>query len=133
MQKVEGQETEIKGFEAEVAKITQEVQALAKEIEDRANAAQSQLAELDAAIAKAEEIIPEDQREQYVRNIKGRADDAMAQVDDGACHGCFVAVTPQMVNELINGTHLVFCKTCGRILYLAEQPTHNLRKATSRA
>ncbi len=133
MQKVEGQETEIKAFEADTTKLAQEVEALAKDIADRASAAVTQLAELDSAIAQAEEIIPENQREQYVRNIKGRADDAMAQVDDGACHGCFVAVTPQMVNELINGNHLVFCKTCGRILYLAEQPVQNLRKVANRA
>ena len=57
----------------------------------------------------------------------------MAQVEDGACHGCYVAITPQMHNELINGHALVFCKTCGRILYLAEQPERNLKRTSKRA
>ena len=52
----------------------------------------------------------------------------MAPVEDGACHGCYVGVTAQMVNELMNGNTLVFCKTCGRILYLAEQPESKTRR-----
>jgi predicted nucleic acid-binding Zn-ribbon protein len=52
----------------------------------------------------------------------------MAPVEDGSCHGCYVGVTHQMINELMNANTLVFCKTCGRILYLAEQPQHNTRR-----
>ena len=32
------------------------------------------------------------------------------------------------MNELINGDHLSFCKTCGRILYLAEEDHPNTRR-----
>ena len=53
----------------------------------------------------------------------------MSEVDNGACTGCFVSTTAQMMNELINGGHLVFCKTCGRILYLPEQETSTTRRA----
>ena len=67
-----------------------------------------------------DENIPADQREQYLRNVKGRGADAMAFVEGGACSGCFVSVTTQMMNELINSHSLVFCKSCGRILYLPE-------------
>ena len=36
-----------------------------------------------------------------------------------------------MINELINGDRLIFCKTCGRILYLAEEDIPNTRRTAS--
>src|SRR5579864_7618847 len=83
----------------------------------------AQLREFEVAIAEAESIIPIDQRDQYRRNVKQRGADAFASVDieNTACSGCYVSVTPQTINELINCTKLNFCKTCGRILYLDEE------------
>jgi predicted nucleic acid-binding Zn-ribbon protein len=132
MQKVETQDAALKVAEGDVSRLAADVDAMAREIAECAAAGEGQLAEIDSAIVQAEEIIPVDQREQYRRNVKGRADDAMAPVEDGACHGCYVAVTHQMMNELINGQQLVFCNTCGRILYLAEQPERNLRRVANK-
>jgi predicted nucleic acid-binding Zn-ribbon protein len=36
------------------------------------------------------------------------------------------------MNELINAEKLVFCMTCGRILYLAEEDHPNTRRAESK-
>ena len=47
----------------------------------------------------------------------------------GACSGCYVSVTAQTMNELINAQHLSFCKTCGRILYLAEEDVPTTRRS----
>lgn len=127
LQAMEAQEQEARGIaeaEAEVKNLEAEVAALKTDLETRTAAQRAQLDELEAAIGAAEEVIPPDQRDQYRRLLKQRGADAMAPVEDGACHGCFVAVTPQMINELMNAGMLVFCKTCGRILYLAE-PTEN--------
>jgi len=121
MGKVEDQTAAIAAATAEMKAVEADVAKLGGEIEARTLQHKAQLDEIEAAIRDAEAIIPEDQREQYRRNIKQRAADAMATVEGGACTGCFVSVTPQMVNELINGGKLIFCKTCGRILYLAEE------------
>lgn len=130
MSKVETQESELKATDAEIAKHASEVDALARDIEEKAQAARTQLEEIDQAVSAAEEIIPAEVRDQYRRVIKQRGADAMAQVEDGSCHGCFVSVTSQMVNELINAETLVFCKTCGRVLYLAEENRPNLKRVT---
>jgi predicted nucleic acid-binding Zn-ribbon protein len=130
MSKVETQESELKATDAEIAKHASEVDALARDIEEKAQAARTQLEEIDQAVSAAEEIIPAEVRDQYRRVIKQRGADAMAQVEDGSCHGCFVSVTSQMVNELINAETLVFCKTCGRVLYLAEENQPNLKRVT---
>ncbi len=121
MSKVEDQTAAIAAASAEMKAVEADVARLGSEIEAKTLQQKAQLDELEEAIKGAEAIIPEDQRDQYRRNIKQRAADAMATVEGGACTGCFVSVTPQMVNELINGGSLIFCKTCGRILYLAEE------------
>jgi uncharacterized protein len=115
-------------LEAEVKSIEVEVANLKAEIEAKTASQTAQLAEIEAAIIGAEEIIPPDQREQYRRNVKQRASDAMAPVESNSCTGCYVNVTTQMINEMINGGHLVFCNTCGRILYLAEEERTFQRK-----
>ncbi len=128
MSKGETQEAELKAMDAEVAKLRGEVTTLATEVETKAGEYQNQLAELDAAIVAAEQIIPDDIRDQYRRVIKQRGADAMAPVEDGACHGCYVSVTSQIMNELINAHSLVFCMICGRILYLADEMQNRLKR-----
>ena len=103
-------------------------------IESQAAGQRAQLDELETALVEAESVIPEDVRERYRRTVKQHGADAMAAVDYdrksqlGACSGCFVSVTTQALNELINGNHLSFCKTCGRILYLPEEEQANTRR-----
>ncbi len=106
--------------ELELKKVTEEVAGLAKQIEAHADAQKAQLAELETAIVEAESVIDEDQRDRYRRTVKQRGADALAAVEGGACSGCYVSVTHQMINELINGHSLQFCQTCGRMLYLPD-------------
>lgn len=116
-------------LEAEVKALDAEVKALRSDLEAKAGPQRDQLRELEEALAAAEAIIPEDRRDQYRRIVKQRGADALAPVENSACTGCFVAVTAQMINDLINAQALVFCKSCGRILYLAEEDQPNTRRA----
>ncbi len=117
---VEAKEAEFKTQDGEMKKLEADLAALTADFEAKAAGHQAQLQELEAGIAEAETIIPEDQRDQYRRVIKSRGADAMATVEGHACTGCFVTVTAQMMNELINAADIVFCKSCGRVLYLHE-------------
>ena len=120
MTKADDQALVVAAQEAEVLKLEGEVKALAADIAAKAEGQKAQLQELEVALVEAEAFIAEDQREQYRRNVKQRGADAMAPLEHNACTGCFVSVTTQMLNELINGGKIIFCKTCGRILYLEE-------------
>ncbi|HWE38134.1 MAG TPA: C4-type zinc ribbon domain-containing protein [Isosphaeraceae bacterium] len=117
-------------LEAEVKALDAEVATLRADLEAQAAGQQAQLQELEAAITAAEAIIPEDRRDQYRRLIRQRGSDALAAVDNGACTGCYVSVTAQMINELINVESLVYCKTCGRILYLADEDRPATRRSS---
>ena len=126
--KLAAEEAEVKAFAAELATLKAKVDA-------EAEGQKQQLNELETALVEAEEIIPPDVRDRYRRTVKQHGADAMAPVDFdkktqlGACSGCYVSVTTQAVNELINGHHMSFCKTCGRILYLPEEEIHNTRRS----
>lgn len=124
------QEAEVKALEAEVA-------AASADWEAKVGPMRQQLAELESAINAAEGLIPADQREQYRRVVKQRGAEAMAHVEitdtkkreEGACSGCFVTITSQMMNELRLSESLVFCKSCGCVLYLAEEDVNHLHRA----
>ncbi len=45
--------------------------------------------------------------------------------------GCFTSLTPQMINDLINGEGLSFCLSCGRLLYLTEPEIANTRRSSA--
>lgn len=132
MSRIEAQEAALKAQEAEVATLAAEVDALKADLDSKAEAQAAQLKELEAAIVESEAIIPADQRDRYRRTLKQHGADALAPVEGGACTGCFVSVTPQMMNELINREHLAFCMTCGRILYLEEDHHPSAPRRASR-
>lgn len=130
MLRVDERAAAVTAIEAEVKKAAADVEEIGGRIQAQASEAETQLRELETAIAEAEAVIPIEQRDQYRRNLKQRGAEAFASVDlqNKACSGCFVSVTPQMVNELINCTSLIFCKTCGRILYLEEEDLKATRR-----
>jgi predicted nucleic acid-binding Zn-ribbon protein len=128
---IEAQGIALAKLETEVKSFAQEVLAIQTEIESQSSAHKSQLQELETAIVEAEGSIPEQERERYSRTVRQFGADALAACENGACLGCFTAVTTQMLNHLINGDQLTFCKSCGRLLYLEEQ-TETTSKRTSR-
>ncbi len=134
MEKLDEQARKVTTDEAEVRTFAAEVAAMKTLIESQADGQRRQLGELETALVDAEAVIPEDVRDRYRRTVKQHGAEAMAALDYdrknqiGACSGCYVAVTTQDLNELINGNHLSFCKTCGRLLYLPEEDGANTRR-----
>jgi predicted nucleic acid-binding Zn-ribbon protein len=77
-----------------------------------------QVAELTARRpALVERTDPADLNE-YDRLRKKRAGRAVAAVKNGTCQGCGVGASQRKVQEARAGAVLVYCGTCGRILYV---------------
>ncbi len=126
---VEAQAGDLAKLEGEVKAFAAEVAALTQQIEAQAGEQKAQLASLETAIVEAESVIPEDDRDRYKRTVKQKGADALAHVDSGACSNCYVSITHQTINELINNNGMIFCMTCGCILYLAEEDYPNTRRS----
>lgn len=134
MVKLDEQVARLAAEEAEVKRFAEEVAAYQVTVDSQAAGQQAQLLELETAIVDAEGVIPEDSRDRFRRTVKQHGADAMAPVEYdrksqlGACAGCYSTLTTQMMNELINGGSLTFCKACGRVLYLPEEEHANTRR-----
>jgi uncharacterized protein len=128
LEEVETKTADVARLEADVKKYGSEVAALQQQIEQQAGDHKTQLGELEAAITQAETAIPDNHRDHYRRIVARYGADALAACEDGFCHGCYTSVTPQMMNELINGASLTFCLSCGRLLYLAEPEVATTRR-----
>jgi uncharacterized protein len=72
---------------------------------------------LEGELAEAERALPADLRSDYERVVRSRGADSLAVSDDGVCSGCGQQITLNMQNEL-RLARLIFCRSCGRILYL---------------
>jgi uncharacterized protein len=82
---------------------------------------QQQQAEAQAKLKEVEASVPKDVRPSLERMVRGKGVEAFAAVESRGCASCRTEIIAQQYNELLMGAFVV-CKSCGRILYLPEQP-----------
>ena len=80
---------------------------------------QADLARVQAELHQTEATLPDDIRETYNRIVRQKGEDALAMVENQFCGGCNQQIQLNMLNKVMLGQP-VFCKTCGRLLYLPE-------------
>ena len=56
--------------------------------------------------------------ERYNLIFENKHDYAIVTIEHGACGGCHMAITPQIMNEVKRAHDLVLCENCARILCL---------------
>jgi predicted nucleic acid-binding Zn-ribbon protein len=78
-------------------------------------------------LRRAESALPAEFKADYERIVRARGEDALAPVDGETCGGCFTILTPQTMNELYM-SKIVFCKSCGCLLYLPEDRSVGARQ-----
>lgn len=74
---------------------------------------------LEVELHESEKELPGEFREVYRRVTRAKGSDAMAPMLGEFCGGCNQHVPLNMFNELFLGRP-IFCKSCGRLLYLPE-------------
>lgn len=113
------------------SEIIKEKQLLAEE-EKKTNAEKQKLNERGKEIEdKLSQL--QAQREQVVKQINGKILSryeriltnrdylAIANVKDNACQGCFMQVSPQVINLIKMYNNLVICEVCQRILFIEDE------------
>ncbi|HRZ86708.1 MAG TPA: C4-type zinc ribbon domain-containing protein [bacterium] len=58
-----------------------------------------------------------DAYERYTLLFENKDDAAVVPILHGACNGCLMQLTAQVINEVKRSTELVICENCARILY----------------
>jgi uncharacterized protein len=79
------------------------------------------LDEVIKEIREAEGELPAAARPQYDRLTQAMGADALSPVVGRSCRACMTGITAQEYNDLLVDA-CVFCKACGRLLYLPEPP-----------
>jgi predicted nucleic acid-binding Zn-ribbon protein len=119
LDKLEQQQTMLAQLESEVVKSKQDLQKTRQRVDGERDGLQAELERVTAELSRVESSLPADFKRDYERMTKARGQDALAEVEGETCGGCYTMLTPQTMNELYLSKP-VFCKSCGRLLYLPE-------------
>lgn len=119
LDKVDQAQVSLGRIDQEIAAAQADRERVAKDFLQVEADLKSQAAELESAIRETETTLPGDIGEKYKRLIQAHGPDALSAVEGRACSACYVGLTSQNIVELRSG-RMVFCKSCGRLLYLHE-------------
>lgn len=117
--KIDERRIQLTTLEQEVEKARKDTKQFEQSVGDEGERLTADIAMIKQSLTEAENMLSGDAAEAYNRLVLARGADAMAAVYDDTCDGCFTAITPQMNTELLMHK-LVFCKSCGRLLYLGK-------------
>lgn len=112
-------EKTVENAQGAVKEAEQTLTELRKKVETERAGLTSDLNKVEAELKQAEVALPADVKQDYDRVVKAHGEDALAPLDGDVCGGCFQKVNLQMIN-LLQLSNMVFCKTCGRLLYIPE-------------
>lgn len=119
MDKIDSAESDVQEWVRKKETAYESARQSAQEFEVIRDSLDEEIEECNAAIVDAEHIIPENVKVQFQRLVRSHGAGALAVVAGKYCSSCNVLISPQLRVELNSG-RLVFCKSCGRLLYLDE-------------
>jgi predicted nucleic acid-binding Zn-ribbon protein len=139
MREMDALQKQITAFETQIVESMEQGEGVEKELEDRAEEIATLDSKRDAALAefdsqlKAEKAefdtetahratafatLPDRLAGVYNRLAQRSRDGiAVAEVVNGACSACHMSLRPQVMLEVKQGTDIITCESCARILY----------------
>lgn len=117
MSESEPLEANVKKAEEALAKEKKQVEAEKASARERTAADRKQLEELTGERNGLVSGLKPQVYSAYERIRQKRGGRAVAEVVDGRCSACQIALRPQFFQDLRKGEQLMFCESCGRILF----------------
>ena len=115
---VDERTAKIPDLEAALTKAKADFAVYEKEAAERVARLMDEVATATQALAAEEANVPAAARGQYDRLVKAHGADALAAVEGQTCTHCRTRITAQQLSDLQRGTEIMFCRSCGRIVYL---------------
>lgn len=119
MEKIDETAAGVAPAEERLAKGRADLAVAQKQVADQHDSLMQDVSRIEAELVETEKALPGDFREAYLRIVRSKGSEALAQVDGGICQGCYQQITPNNQNSLVMGA-IVMCGSCGRMLYLPE-------------
>ena len=110
-------EDEKEKFSQESKKIEEQIKEVEKDISD----IKCRISEFNK---KRQELLPYLDSKlliEYERILSGRNGQALAQVINDACGGCYMHQPPQVINEIRMKQSIMRCENCQRMLYISDE------------
>jgi uncharacterized protein len=121
LEKVDQCGAEIKATEAEALEQEKLIAQTKAEVDAARAGLEEQVAAVEAELTERERELPGKYGDQYRRMVKVHGAATLAEVTDGTCGSCYSLLSPQQRVQL-NTNQLVFCGSCGRILFQQSAP-----------
>ncbi len=119
LEKMDAFQKNITEAESAAAAAKQKAEQIREEVARQTPSLTADAARIEAELQQSEATLPNEVREVYSRIVRQRGEDALALVENQYCGGCNQQIQLNMLNKIMLGQP-VFCKTCGRLLYLPE-------------
>jgi len=110
-------EQNLKAAEAALAEERRQVEQEQQQVRERTAQDQQALEQLERERQQAAAALPQQLYTAYERIRKKRKGVAVAEVVDGRCTACHLVLRLQFYQDLRRGEGVMFCESCGRILY----------------
>lgn len=118
MNELEEKKDRVQDLKDDVKKAETQLSELMETIETDVKCIDDEIKETETKRNSLLETLDDQPRYHFERLIKNRNGIAVAAVLNNACQCCNFTVTPQTINLLLSEQAMVFCHSCGRILYL---------------
>lgn len=119
LDKVDRGKQDIEAAESAIAEQQAQIQTTQREVDASLAGLEAEAAELEAALTERESHIPSKIIDQYRRLVAAHGAGALALVENDSCTACYAIIAPQERVHLNMGK-ILFCRSCGRIMYLDE-------------
>lgn len=142
LKEIEGAKADVSVYEDKILALLDETDKLKREIDkekqyltEETEKTKTEKQKLDVRSSEIEDRLSQSriQRQQihqeidpqilakYERVLVNRDYLAIVKVEDNACQGCFMKVSPQVINLIKMYENLVVCEVCQRILYIEDE------------
>jgi len=110
---------EIGRAEDDLVAARQKAEQINNEVQQQEPLIREDLERLGSELKQCEALLPTDILEVYRRVVRQRGEDALAAVENQFCSGCHRHVPLNVISEILLNKPM-FCKACGRLLYVPE-------------
>ncbi len=122
LEKVDVIENEVVVAESNLVKAQAETAKVQKTVDAELASLNGDLSLVESELDQCVKQLPGEIRKEYDRLVESLGEDALAGVQENSCGHCYTQLTTQHISDLMM-KRTMFCKNCGSLLYLTEDPT----------
>lgn len=121
LDKVDAMQAKVVEAQETLGRAQKEAERVRAEVAEAQPRIRGDLERLEAELREEEATLPGEMREAYERVVRQKGEDALAPIiDHEYCGGCNQSV-PINVYNAMTLSRPIFCKSCGRLLYIPEE------------